>query len=573
MSSGETPQRAGDTAASSDERPGTPRSGRHARVAPAPDPTVPVERVPPPSEDDDPLVGSFLNSRYRIDGVLGAGGVGVVYRAEHTGLRQQVAVKVLRHGFHDVELVRRRFEREAQVLSALSHPNIVALRDFGIDEGRPYFVMEVLEGITLGDLLDREGPPAPHRALSIARGVLRGLAYAHQMGVLHRDLKPANVFLQRLPDDPDHVRLLDFGLAKLNDPAPTGGQGQPDLTRTGTILGTPAYMAPEQASGARVDARADVYSAGVLLYELMAGEPPFHAERRTDLLRAHLIEPVPDPRDVRPGLELREELEQVLLKALAKEPQDRYADAGELLAAVDALPLAAAVYRPPTDAETSRASTTAPRALDRPKASAEAPTRRWLPWALALAGLLGLAGVALLGSPETPPEPVDEVPGAAAAGAESEESEAVRLVGPIPAAPADLPAELAGLRAQLFAAAELDRATHRALREYQREHPEDARPSLFMAQDYARHMSWRGTVQRYQIAARRDAEVVRADPFAPLALVRVVERGSREDARVATRLLDRLYGRDALGAVRRAYSAATAEGITRLDALEAALRR
>ncbi len=179
--------------------------------------------------EDDPLIGRVLDARYRIEGVLGAGGVGVVYRAEHTGLRRPVALKVLRHGFEDVSSLRRRFEREARILSQLSHPNIVALTDYGICEGMPYLVMELLEGLSLADFIDDGGAPDPHVALDIARGVLRGMAFAHGRGILHRDLKPGNVFLQSLPDEPHHPKLLDFGLAKLyiDD---EGGEGEPTLT-------------------------------------------------------------------------------------------------------------------------------------------------------------------------------------------------------------------------------------------------------------------------------------------------------------------------------------------------------
>ncbi|MCA9609964.1 MAG: serine/threonine protein kinase, partial [Myxococcales bacterium] len=209
---------------------------------------------------DDPLIGRVLDQRYRIETVLGAGGVGVVYRAEHTGLRRPVALKVLRHGFEENPHLRRRFEREARVLSQLSHPNVVALTDYGIADGLPFLVMELLEGRTLEDLLEEEGPPAPRVALDIVRAVVRGLAFAHDRSVLHRDLKPGNVFLQSLPDDPHHVKLLDFGLAKLLVDEETSSGEEPTLTKAGTIVGTPAYMSPEQASGGRVDPRSDVYS-------------------------------------------------------------------------------------------------------------------------------------------------------------------------------------------------------------------------------------------------------------------------------------------------------------------------
>ncbi|MEM1416399.1 MAG: serine/threonine-protein kinase [Myxococcota bacterium] len=551
-------------------QPAARESGdRHAHVAAASPPEgapSAVHRMPSLA-DDDPLIGTVLDGRYRVEGVIGAGGVGVVYRAQHAGLGQQVAVKVLRHGFEDLALVRKRFEREAKVLSALAHPNIVALRDFGIDAGVPYFVMDLLEGRPLDELLDAQGPPEPARAMAIFRGVLRGLSYAHEKGVLHRDLKPANVFLQALPDDPDHVRLLDFGLAKLNDPEP-GAESEPTLTRSGMVLGTPAYMAPEQASGSPVDGRADVYSAGVLLFELLVGMPPFRAERRTELLRAHMIEPVPDPRDLRPGLEIREELKDVLLKAMAKEPADRYANAVELLAAIDALPLAVAVYQRPSGTDATRASTTSPRALDRPSTDrATQPMARarrggaWVPVVALLAVAVAAAFVFTRG--EELPEAIEPPPVNAPA--------ALAEPAADPPVPPGLSSELLDLHAALFDGEELDRDAHRALRAYQQAHPDDARPSIFLAQDYARRGSWRGVIERYRIAVARDEAAVREDPFAPLHLVRVVEKGTERQAAQATRLLREVFGRGALDALAEARATATFEGRTRLDALAAEL--
>jgi serine/threonine-protein kinase len=282
------------------------------------------------------LVGRIVDARYRIDGKLGEGGIGVVYRAEHLALGRAVAIKVLLDELAAMPDQRARFVREAKALSALSHPHVVPINDFGIADGMPYLVMELLEGRTLEQLLAAEGPLEPARALDIFRQMLRGLAFAHSRGIAHRDLKPGNVFLQSLPDHADHVRLLDFGLAKFFDVE--GSRTDETLTKAGIVFGTPAYMAPEQATGEAADARADVYGAGVMLFELLTNRRPFQAASRADLLRAHLVTSPPRPEALRPGLALAPELSALLDRALAKDPGARFPDAGALLAALDAVP-------------------------------------------------------------------------------------------------------------------------------------------------------------------------------------------------------------------------------------------
>ncbi len=295
-----------------------------------------------PADASDGWIGRVVDGRYRVEAVLGSGGVGVVYRAVHLSLERPVALKVLGASFGADEALRRRFEREARILSGLQHPHVVAVTDYGIGEGSPYLVMELLEGRTLSAFLKEEGPLDPELALRLARDVLRGLAFAHGQGVLHRDLKPANIFLQRLPDDPHHVKLLDFGLAKVLSKEDAVAEGEPTLTGSGVVLGTPTYMAPEQAAGDPADARADVYAAGVVLFELLAGRPPFVGRTRMEVMRAHLGEPPPALADVRPELRASAELRALLDRALAKDREARFADAGEMLAALDALPRPAA---------------------------------------------------------------------------------------------------------------------------------------------------------------------------------------------------------------------------------------
>ncbi|MEM1417489.1 MAG: serine/threonine-protein kinase, partial [Myxococcota bacterium] len=189
------------------------------------------------------LIGEVLGERYRVDALLGEGGIGRVYRATHLKLDRPVAVKVLLEEHRELALQRQRFEREVRTLARLRHPNIVTVVDFGVAEGLPYLVMELVEGEDLDALLEGGGPFAPERAFEVLRQVLKSLAYAHEKGIVHRDLKPSNVLLTSLPDGSEHVEVLDFGLAKFIDPVEEAAS--PKLTRAGCIVGSPAYMAPE----------------------------------------------------------------------------------------------------------------------------------------------------------------------------------------------------------------------------------------------------------------------------------------------------------------------------------------
>src|SRR6188768_157993 len=250
---------------------------------------------------------------------LGAGGVGVVYQGRHVQLDRPVAIKVLQQSAAESPEWRRRFEREARVLSALAHPNIVPITDFGIDGDVPYLVMELLEGKTLADLIN-EGPVSLARALDVVRQTLRALAFAHDQVIAHRDLKPANIFLQALPDQADHVRLLDFGTAKLLD----GGSSP-----------SPSYMAPEQVRAERVDDRADIYAAGAILFHLLAGRPPYVADTPEGVMEAHVSAPVPSLAEVRPDLSIARLVQTVIDRAMAKKPAGRYPQALWMLSALE----------------------------------------------------------------------------------------------------------------------------------------------------------------------------------------------------------------------------------------------
>ncbi len=273
----------------------------------------------------DPLLGRELDGRYRLESKLGEGGLGVVYRARHLRLDRDFAIKVLQPEYAQNEALRARFEREAKALGALTHPGVVGVTDFGIDGLSPFLVMELLEGATL----DRCMPLPDTRALAILRDVLGAVAFAHGLGLVHRDLKPANVFLQALPEGEERVRVLDFGLAKFLDRS----EGTA-LTKPGATLGTPAYMSPEQNLGGEASPRNDVYSLGILLYELLAHERPFRGVGG-DLMRQHLLVPVPSLGDKRPDLSALAALDPIVQRACAKAPLERYADAGEMRAALD----------------------------------------------------------------------------------------------------------------------------------------------------------------------------------------------------------------------------------------------
>ncbi len=288
----------------------------------------------PPALIGRALIGHTLDERYRIDAELGAGGMGAVYRATHLKLGSPVAIKLLLDQYASSRSLRKRFEREAKALAALRHPNIVAVTDYGLSGDIPYLVMELLEGETLGRRLKR-GPFPSAQVKELISQLLRALSFVHAQGLVHRDLKPGNVFFQRLPEGEEQLKLLDFGLAKVVEPDPT--VTDPNLTLAGEAVGTPAYMAPEQISGGAADAGSDVYAVGVLLFQLMSGRLPFEGEPM-EQLRGHLVEAAPSLSSACPRGPVRPELEALVQRAMAKQPAQRFRDAAEMLAALEAVP-------------------------------------------------------------------------------------------------------------------------------------------------------------------------------------------------------------------------------------------
>lgn len=267
------------------------------------------------------MVGKVLKGQYRIEAQLGQGAMGIVFRGVQLGLGKTVAIKMIRSDILVTKDSHDRFQREAQVLSKLLHPGIAQVLDFGIDEGTPFLVMEFVDGKELTEVMTLEGPMAPARAIAIVRQLAAALEEAHRNGIVHRDIKPQNIRLQRYsPTGQIYLKVLDFGIAKQ-----LGDENGQSLTATGAVIGTPAYMAPEQAGGSKVDARADQYAVGVALYELLTGTVPFVSDTVTGVLVSHLTKPPPPlPREV------PEPLQRIVMRLLEKEPSQRYPDMGSL---------------------------------------------------------------------------------------------------------------------------------------------------------------------------------------------------------------------------------------------------
>ncbi len=269
------------------------------------------------------LLGQTIDQRYRVDSLLGEGGMGLVYRVTHTRLNKPLAMKVLRQeNTRDPEVLAR-FRREAESASNIGNQHIIDVSDFGeLTDGSTYFIMEYLDGLDLIDAIDSVDRMPEERALHIAIQVCRALGAAHDAGITHRDLKPENVFLIRREDEEDFVKVLDFGIAKV-------GHGPNRLTRAGEVLGTPHYMSPEQCEGEGVDHRTDIYALGVLLYEMLTGHVPHDADTMMGILTKHMYEePIP-PRVRVPHIS--EELEILIMRCLEKQPERRYQTMQEVL--------------------------------------------------------------------------------------------------------------------------------------------------------------------------------------------------------------------------------------------------
>ncbi|HVR18564.1 MAG TPA: protein kinase, partial [Polyangiaceae bacterium] len=281
----------------------------------------------------DKFVGKTLPGGHHILDLISVGGMGRVYRAQQSALGRTVAVKIIHPHLLSDENSALRFMTEARAASQLNHPNSVSVFDFGrTDDGQPYLVMEFLRGKDLARVAHEEGPLSFGRIVDVLRQVLAALGEAHDLGIVHRDLKPENVILEPLRRGGDFVKVVDFGLAKLRADA----QAPSNVTSPGIVCGTPDYMAPEQGRGDAIDGRSDLYSVGVMLFQLLTGRLPYEADNPTQVVMMHLTIQVPDPRQVAPERAIPEALVAVVFRAMAKDSRDRYHDAGEFSEALRA---------------------------------------------------------------------------------------------------------------------------------------------------------------------------------------------------------------------------------------------
>lgn len=284
----------------------------------------------------DPRVGTIIADRYRIDALLGEGGMGKVYAAEHVLMRKRLAVKVLHRELTTVPEVVARFEREAMAAANIDHPNVAAATDFGkLPDGSVFLVLEYVEGRNLRDEI-AQGPLGIERAVSIARQIASALASAHTLNIVHRDLKPENVMLVSKATEPDFVKVLDFGIAKvpIGENATFPGKA---ITKIGMVFGTPEYMSPEQALGQTVDGRADLYALGVIFYEMLAGLRPYSSNNQVGILGQQLSKPIPSLGERAPGISIPPAVEQVVRTLLEREAADRYQTAELVVAALEGL--------------------------------------------------------------------------------------------------------------------------------------------------------------------------------------------------------------------------------------------
>ncbi len=288
----------------------------------------------------DPHLGTVLQDKYRVISEIGRGGMSIVYKARHEMMDKQVAIKMLQQGLMGDQTSIKRFQQEAQAASCLAHQNVITIFDFGVSPtGQPYLVMDFLEGHSLADVIKAENHISQRRAAAIFIQACDALEHAHQKGVLHRDLKSSNIMLVDYDSNPDFVKVVDFGIAKL---MPNSGKQQQNLTATGEIFGSPIYMSPEQCLGLTLDARSDIYSMGTMLYESLTGQPPLLGANIIDTMQMH-VESVPArPSKIRSDLQISGPLELICVRSLEKKPENRFKSMGEfrdaLLAIAPLLP-------------------------------------------------------------------------------------------------------------------------------------------------------------------------------------------------------------------------------------------
>ena len=353
----------------------------------------------------EPIVGEQIGS-YEIRKLLGKGGMGAVYLAHDHSLDRQVAIKMLPHHLSQNPDIVTRFQREARALAKLRHPNLMHIYTVGQHKGHPFFAMEYVRGSTLASIIDRTGRLPPAQAAHIVADVLSALDKVHQAGMMHRDIKPGNIMI----DEDGRAVLMDFGLAR--------EETDVGMTADHTVLGTPSYMSPEQAAGERVDARTDLYSIGIVLYEMLTGRPPFAGKTSFEILRQHIESSVPPPSERAP--EVPPGLDAVVARAVAKSSDDRFQTVAQMAAALAGVYRDATLLRLATEAGRATEPTvlTAPpgpgfastvavtRTAAAPTVRSRTPGSRWTRRAL-LAAAVGLAAVSawLMFKPSRPASP------------------------------------------------------------------------------------------------------------------------------------------------------------------------
>ncbi len=459
-------------------------------------PTWMSEAVLTPEEAEAPesLLGTLLDERYRIDAVLGEGGIGCVYRGTLTRLERPVAIKVL-HDRHQGKIaIRQRFAREALALAALDHPNIVSVHDYGTDGGLLYLVMELIDGVELADRI-AEGPLEPFAALGIVRQLLRSLAYAHDRGLVHRDLKPGNVMIRPLGDGAFHSTVLDFGLAKFV----ADDTNDEKLTQSGHVLGTPAYMSPEQAAGEQVDARSDVFALGMIAAELLTGVRPLGDLDGAERMKRLLLEPMPALSTLTGESAFATELEVFVARCLATRRDDRFRDGRDALLAFQNLPVEPVVPRS-TDRLPTRMS--GPGTVP---ATQRMPAR---PWAFALGGVLvgaalGAGATLAIGGPDEASAVASD-----ASGPDTVSPLAANQIWTRGASPdARVPAGLVPLHRRIAAGQQPSRTELRPIYRYAQDHPHDPFPHLMLGRTYTSRRWFSDALESYERALAEDPSV------------------------------------------------------------------
>jgi eukaryotic-like serine/threonine-protein kinase len=288
----------------------------------------------------DQLIGTTLADKYLVMSEVGRGGMSIVYKGKHTLMDRIVAIKMLQSQLVADPTSTKRFQQEAQAVSCLAHPNVIGVFDFGIaPTGQPYLVMDFLVGESLADIIKRDNHVPDKRAIGLFMQACDALEHAHKKGVIHRDLKSSNIMVIDAEGKPDTVKVVDFGIAKL---MPSSGKQAQNLTQTGEIFGSPIYMSPEQCLGQPLDARSDIYSMGVLMYEALTGYPPLMGHTIVDTMQLHVGTKPSAFTEMRPDLSFTQELQDVVFKSLQKNPNDRFHSMQEFYQALERVQTAVA---------------------------------------------------------------------------------------------------------------------------------------------------------------------------------------------------------------------------------------